>query len=133
MHSTNKDIDPARELREEDEESSRPDADLDNAPTGTLAAGRAAILQFAKLAPPAPGVYRMIDAQGDVLYVGKAKNIKKRVTAYARPTGHDSRIARMISATAMLEFVSTKTETEALLLEANLIKRDRKSTRLNSS
>ena len=65
----------------------------------------------------------MIDAQGDVLYVGKAKNIKKRVTAYARPTGHDSRIARMIAATATMEFVTTKTETEALLLEANLIKR----------
>src|SRR5262245_15036520 len=102
-----KDIDPASELREEDEESSLPEVDLDNAPTGTLAAGRAAILRFAKLAPPAPGVYRMIDGQGDVLYVGKAKNIKKRVTAYARPTGHDSRIARMIAATAMLEFVST--------------------------
>jgi excinuclease ABC subunit C len=65
----------------------------------------------------------MIDAQGDVLYVGKAKNIKKRVTAYARPTGHDTRISRMIAATATLEFVTTKTETEALLLEANLIKR----------
>jgi len=58
-----------------------------------------------------------------VLYVGKAKNIRKRVTAYARPTGHDSRISRMIAATVSLEFVSTKTETEALLLEANLIKR----------
>ncbi|MGA7335031.1 MAG: excinuclease ABC subunit UvrC, partial [Pseudolabrys sp.] len=57
------------------------------------------------------------------LYVGKAKNIKKRVTAYARPTGHDTRISRMIAATATLEFVTTKTETEALLLEANLIKR----------
>ena len=65
----------------------------------------------------------MIDAAGDVLYVGKAKNIKKRVVAYARPTGHDTRIARMIAATAALEFVSTRTETEALLLEANLIKR----------
>ena len=65
----------------------------------------------------------MIDANGDVLYVGKAKNIKKRITAYARPTGHDTRIERMIAATATLEFVSTATETEALLLEANLIKR----------
>ncbi len=65
----------------------------------------------------------MIGAQGDVLYVGKAKNIKKRVTAYARPTGHDSRITRMIAASTTLEFVTTKTETEALLLEANLIKR----------
>jgi excinuclease ABC subunit C len=65
----------------------------------------------------------MIDAKGDVLYVGKAKNIRKRVVAYARPTGYDTRIERMVAATASLEFVSTATETEALLLEANLIKR----------
>jgi len=65
----------------------------------------------------------MIDAKGDVLYVGKAKNIRKRIIAYARPTGYDPRIERMIAATAALEFVSTATETEALLLEANLIKR----------
>ncbi|MGE5771395.1 MAG: excinuclease ABC subunit UvrC [Hyphomicrobiales bacterium] len=123
MNGTNKDIDPASELREDEEESSLPDIELESAQVGTLAAGRAAIMRFAKLAPSAPGVYRMIDVQGDVLYVGKAKNIKKRVTAYARPTGHDSRISRMIAATVTLEFVSTKTETEALLLEANLIKR----------
>src|SRR5262245_57695513 len=123
MNGTNKDIDPASELREEEEDSSLPELDIDTAPAGTLAAGRVAITRLAKLAPSAPGVYRMIDAQGDVLYVGKAKNIRKRVTAYARPTGHDSRISRMIAATASLEFVSTKTETEALLLEANLIKR----------
>ncbi len=65
----------------------------------------------------------MIDANGDVLYVGKAKNIRKRIVAYTRPTGYDPRIERMIAATASLEFVSTATETEALLLEANLIKR----------
>src|SRR5512139_3314841 len=123
MNGTNKDIDPASELREDEEESSLPDIELESAQVGTLAAGRAAIMRFAKLAPSAPGVYRMIDVQGDVLYVGKAKNIKKRVTAYARPTGHDSRISRMIAATVTLEFVTTKTETEALLLEANLIKR----------
>jgi excinuclease ABC subunit C len=123
MNGINKDIDPASELREEDEESSLPELELEGAPSGTLAAGRAAIARSAKVAPSAPGVYRMIDAQGDVLYVGKAKNIKKRVTAYARPTGHDTRISRMIAATATLEFVTTKTETEALLLEANLIKR----------
>src|SRR5262249_15355835 len=110
MNGINKDIDPASELREEDDESSLPEMEQ-NAPTGTLAAGRAAILRFVKLAPSAPGVYRMIDAQGDVLYVGKAKNIKKRVTAYSRPTSHDNRIARMIASTATLEFVSTKTET----------------------
>ncbi len=65
----------------------------------------------------------MTDARGDVLYVGKAKNIRKRILAYTRPTGYDTRIERMIAATAALEFVSTATETEALLLEANLIKR----------
>ena len=65
----------------------------------------------------------MIDARGDVLYVGKAKNIKKRVAAYARPTGLDTRIERMVAATRTLEFIVTRTETEALLLEANLIKR----------
>ena len=123
MNGTNKDIDPTSELREEDEDSSLPELEVDGATAGTLASGRAAIASFAKLAPSASGVYRMIDAQGDVLYVGKAKNIRKRVTAYARPTGHDSRISRMIAATVSLEFVSTKTETEALLLEANLIKR----------
>ncbi|HET7805031.1 MAG TPA: excinuclease ABC subunit UvrC [Pseudolabrys sp.] len=123
MNGTPKDIDSASELREEEEDSSLPELEMESAAAGTLAAGRAAITRFAKLAPSASGVYRMIDAQGDVLYVGKAKNIRKRVTAYVRPTGHDSRISRMIAATASLEFVSTKTETEALLLEANLIKR----------
>jgi len=123
MNGTNKDIDPASELREEDEDPSLPELEMEGSTAGTLAAGRAAIGRFAKLAPSASGVYRMIDAQGDVLYVGKARNIRKRVTAYARPTGHDSRISRMIAATVSLEFVSTKTETEALLLEANLIKR----------
>jgi excinuclease ABC subunit C len=127
MNGTHKDIDPTTELVEEDEEAtlpeSQPDSAIDLAAAGPLAAGRAAIMRYAKLAPPAPGVYRMIDANGDVLYVGKAKSIRKRVLAYARPTGYDPRIERMVAATAALEFVSTATETEALLLEANLIKR----------
>ena len=119
-----KDIDPASEdLREEDDEQSLPELDLTEAADGTLAAGRAAIARHARLAPSAPGVYRMFDAKGDVLYVGKAKNIKKRVTNYTRPVAYDARIARMIAATVTMEFVTTKTETEALLLEANLIKR----------
>jgi excinuclease ABC subunit C len=124
MNGTKSDIDPATELREEDEEPALPELEQDmELAAGPLAAGRAVILNHAKLAPPSPGVYRMIDAKGDVLYVGKAKNIRKRIIAYARPTGYDPRIERMIAATAALEFVSTATETEALLLEANLIKR----------
>jgi len=123
-------IAPEPETVEEDDEQTLPSPDevetaklvFDEEP-GSLAAGRAAILHFAKLAPSRPGVYRMIDARGDVLYVGKAKNVKKRVQAYARPTGLDTRIERMIAATRTLEFVVTRTETEALLLEANLIKR----------
>ena len=123
MNGTKKDIDPASELREEDDESTLPELELEDAAVGTLAAGRAAIARAVKHAPSAPGVYRMVDGKGEVLYVGKAKNIKKRVIAYTRPTGHDSRITRMIAGTVAMEFVSTKTETEALLLEANLIKR----------
>ena len=70
----------------------------------------------------APGVYRMLDEQARVLYVGKARNLKARVTNYARPAGHSPRIARMISETISMMFLTTNTETEALLLEQNLIK-----------
>lgn len=73
--------------------------------------------------PGKPGVYRMIGVEGEVLYVGKAKNLKSRVSNYARGFGHSNRIARMIGLTRAMEFVVTATETEALLLEANLIKR----------
>jgi excinuclease ABC subunit C len=130
MSTLKKDIEPETDLVDEDEESSLPEADeaeaakisLEEA-AGSLAAGRDAVVAAIRQAPSRPGVYRMIDARGDVLYVGKAKNIKKRITAYARPTGLDTRIERMIAATRTLEFVVTRTETEALLLEANLIKR----------
>src|SRR5689334_9554317 len=121
-----KDIDPATELVEDDEESTLPereDAALDLADAKPLQAGREALMRYAKLAPASPGVYRMLDTAGEVLYVGKAKSIKKRITSYTRPTGHDTRIERVIAATATVEFVTTATETEALLLEANLIKR----------
>src|SRR5215831_10818462 len=123
------DVAPEAEIVEEDEEQSLPQPEEQAAKLrfdedeGSLAAGRATVLHNAKLAPSRPGVYRMLDARGDVLYVGKAKNIKKRVAAYARPTGLDTRIERMIAATRTIEFVVTRTETEALLLEANLIKR----------
>jgi excinuclease ABC subunit C len=130
MNVPKKDADRDIESMEEDEEASLPLADEDDlavenlgAEGGSLALGRAAVLHYAKLAPAQPGVYRMIDARGDVLYVGKAKNVRNRVRAYARPAGLDTRIERMIAATRALEFVVTRTETEALLLEANLIKR----------
>jgi excinuclease ABC subunit C len=85
--------------------------------------GAPVIGRYAKTAPAGPGVYRMIDPEGEVLYVGKARHLKKRVQSYARGAGHNNRIARMIADTASMEFVTTATEIEALLLEANLIKR----------
>jgi len=72
--------------------------------------------------PAKPGVYRMIGAKGEVLYVGKAKSLKARVSSYAKSGGHSNRIMRMIAETCAMEFVVTSTEIEALLLEANLIK-----------
>jgi excinuclease ABC subunit C len=83
------------------------------------------INDYLKTLPSSPGVYRMIDAAGDVIYVGKARSLKARVSNYTRLGGHTNRIARMIAATASMEFVTTRTESEALLLEANLIKRFR--------
>ncbi len=85
--------------------------------------GAALIADFVSRLPNSPGVYRMFNAQEDVLYVGKARNLKKRVTSYTKISGHTNRIARMIHETRSMEFLTTHTETEALLLEANLIKR----------
>ena len=125
MNGRKTDIEPELELADEDEDQSLPLPELEATPDAPVSAsaGRSVITSYLKHAPTSPGVYRMLDAAGDVLYVGKAKSIRKRLASYARPTGHDTRIARMIAATASLEFVSTRTETEALLLEANLIKR----------
>ena len=85
--------------------------------------GAALIAALAKRLPNSPGVYRMFGADGEILYVGKARSLKKRVANYTRLGGHTQRIARMIAKTHNMEFVTTRTETEALLLEANLIKR----------
>jgi excinuclease ABC subunit C len=102
-------------------EDEAPEADLEAVPE-KLKAGTAVIAGFVRNLPNAPGVYRMFDAAGDVLYIGKAKNLKKRVGQYAAGRAHTNAVARMISETSQMEFVTTGTETEALLLESNLIK-----------
>jgi len=88
----------------------------------SIEAGTEVIRRFWATLPASPGVYRMIDRRGDVLYVGKARSLKARVGSYIRGHGHSNRIARMIAETSQMVFVTTATETEALLLEANLIK-----------
>ncbi|HEY0851985.1 MAG TPA: excinuclease ABC subunit UvrC [Bradyrhizobium sp.] len=120
------DVDPATSIVEDDEEARLPDLSEEPAEAiaeGGLTAGHAAIEKAVRLAPTSPGVYRMLNAANDVLYVGKAKNVKKRLTSYARVNAPlPARILRMIAATTNVEIISTVTETEALLLEANLIK-----------
>ena len=120
------DIDPATSPAEEDEDGRLPELTEESADAvaeGPLAVGHAAIENAVKLAPTSPGVYRMLNAANDVLYVGKAKNVRKRLSSYARVNApQPARILRMIAATTNVEIISTTTETEALLLEANLIK-----------
>lgn len=89
------------------------------------AAGTEVIEKYLKTLPGGPGVYRMINAKGDVLYVGKAKSLKKRVTSYTKLTRQSNRLRRMVMETAAMEFVTTHTEAEALLMEADFIKRYR--------
>ena len=84
--------------------------------------GHEVIQDYLKTLDGSPGVYRMLNAANEVLYVGKARNLRARVSNYARPSGHSGRIARMIGETASMMFLTTRTETEALLLEQNLIK-----------
>jgi excinuclease ABC subunit C len=122
------DTDPATSTTEDDDEARLPELAEDSEPAealgeSRLATGHAAIEQAVRLAPTSPGVYRMLNAANDVLYVGKAKNVRKRLTSYARVNApQPARILRMIAATVTVEIISTATETEALLLEANLIK-----------
>ena len=92
-------------------------------PANGGATGPGVIAGYLRTLTSQPGVYRMLDTQGTVIYVGKARSLKARVSNYARGNGHCNRIARMISLTASMEFVTVRTEAEALLLEANLIKR----------
>src|SRR5689334_5686556 len=106
-----------------DTETPEDSMEAPRAERGRLAQGAGVIREKVKTLPNSPGVYRMMNAKGDVLYVGKARDLKKRVTAYTQPYRQPVRIQRMIAETATMEFVTTHTEVEALLLEANLIKR----------
>lgn len=100
--------------------------ELDQLPREAPARSGAALIQeLLRPLPNAPGVYRMMDAKGSVLYVGKAKSLKKRVLTYTKPQALPARLQRMVALTANMEFVTTASEVEALLLEANLIKRYR--------
>ena len=120
------DIDPAEAPVEDDDEARLPELAEESAEAvaeGPLGIGHAAIEKAVRLAPTSPGVYRMLNVANDVLYVGKAKSVRKRLASYARANAPlPARILRMIAATVSVEIISTSTETEALLLEANLIK-----------
>src|SRR5579883_970834 len=96
---------------------------ISDAPMAEKTQGIDVVRAFARALPNAPGVYRMMNDAGDVLYVGKARSLKKRVTTYTQPTKLPVRIQRMVHETCSMEFVRTKSEVEALLLESNLIKR----------
>src|ERR1700729_988949 len=122
---------PAAEAREEAAltrelapDSAPLDITLDEPPAepGRLVRGAETIRAFWRHAPSGPGVYRMIGSEGEVLYVGKARSIKKRIAAYMAPERQQSRIARMVAQTHSMVFVTTESDAEALLLEANLIK-----------
>ena len=125
LGDTGPDDKPAEDFEDQEIDPSasdpEPEDDAEAAPA-SVKAGAAAIRAHWKHAPKGPGVYRMIGADGAVLYVGKAKSVRKRIANYMRPAGHTNRIARMIALTASMVFVSTATETEALLLETNYIK-----------
>ena len=132
IHKASRDVPPETLDEREDDREERDElatehdgsgVDLDfQATPSSIEAGTEVIRRFWATLPSSPGVYRMIDAKGDVLYVGKARSLKARVGSYIRDRGHSNRIARMIAETNQMVFVTTATETEALLLEANLIK-----------
>lgn len=105
-----------KKCRERENDTLMPDSEK------TSLSGYDVIQSYLKTLDSSPGVYRMLDSESRVLYVGKARNLRARVSNYARPSGHSPRIARMIDNTVSMMFLTTKTETEALLLEQNLIK-----------
>lgn len=100
-----------------------PQNPLPGKPKPTIAGGIGIIAQYVRTLPEGPGVYRMLDHKGAVLYVGKAKSLKRRVTSYTQINRINARLRRMVLLTSTMEFVTTHTEVEALLLESNLIKK----------
>jgi excinuclease ABC subunit C len=119
MAKANKDIAPPELLAKDDPGAPRPS----EAGVVSLAGGIAVLRRHLRTLPTSPGVYRMVDRRGDVLYVGKAKSLRQRVTNYTTPSNLPHRLQRMVAETVTLEVVRTHTEVEALLLESNLIKR----------
>ncbi|HEX6120879.1 MAG TPA: excinuclease ABC subunit UvrC [Dongiaceae bacterium] len=115
--------DPVEAIDDQPEPVETPAGALGGGPGDVLGRGLDVIRERVKTLPAAPGVYRMINARGDVLYVGKARDLRKRVSSYTQIYRLDMRLQRMVAETATMEFVATHTEVEALLLEANLIKR----------
>ena len=103
--------------------SEQTDIDIPANPQGPAHEGLEALRQAVPTLPATPGVYRMLNGDGDVLYVGKARNLKRRVTSYTQLSRLPIRLQRMVAQTSALEVVTTHTEAEALLLESNLIKR----------
>lgn len=116
---------PEQSADRSSEESRSARRGISGTPTtaASLASGIAVIRDQLRLLPRQPGVYRMVDERGEILYVGKARSLKNRVATYTRPDGLTVRLRRMVAATRKLEVITTQTEAEALLLEANLIKR----------
>jgi excinuclease ABC subunit C len=100
-------------------------ASIESEAAGEPRKGAALIRRLVARLPNEPGVYRMLDERGEIIYVGKANSLRKRVAAYAKPQALTTRLLRMVALTCSMEFVTTASEVEALLLEANLIKRHR--------
>ncbi len=110
-------------MRAASTQDTEPDADPRPSGDDGLSSGTAVIRGYLKSLPPGPGVYRMINQAGQVLYVGKARDLRRRVTTYTQVFRLPIRLQRMVATTASMEFVTTGSEVEALLLEANLIKK----------
>ncbi|MGI9452544.1 MAG: excinuclease ABC subunit UvrC, partial [Geminicoccaceae bacterium] len=114
-------------MSDRNHEIEAPPSAQDDQPADSELAGTKLIAAKVKTLPNGPGVYRMLDARGDALYVGKAKSLKKRVPAYTKTSALSQRLRRMVALTRQFDVITTANEVEALLLECNMIKRLRPS------